>query len=87
MIAYALPVGLPILGLVRVLTAGRNLTVPISVNGVRKFERDASRLAAMPCGTLSRRLVSAGSNKPGRGEPAFPSRESLECRVLVTFRY
>jgi hypothetical protein len=48
-IAYALLVGLPILGLVAVLRAGRNLAAPISVDGVWKFETDASRLAALPC--------------------------------------
>ncbi|MGA2413924.1 MAG: hypothetical protein ABSF59_05730 [Candidatus Sulfotelmatobacter sp.] len=49
-IAYFLLVGLPILGLVGVLKSGRNLTAPISVDGVWQLQADPAQLAASPCG-------------------------------------
>ena len=49
-IAYALLVGLPILGLVGILKSGRALAAPISVDGVWKLQTDPLRLAALPCG-------------------------------------
>jgi hypothetical protein len=49
-IAYALLVGLPILGLVGILKSGRVLAAPISVDGVWKLQTDPVRLAALPCG-------------------------------------
>ena len=49
-IAYALLVGLPILGLVGILKSGRVLAAPISVDGVWKLQTDPVHLAALPCG-------------------------------------
>jgi hypothetical protein len=49
-IAYILLVGLPILGLVGVLKSGRNLTAPISIDGVWQVQADPAQLAASPCG-------------------------------------
>jgi hypothetical protein len=48
-IAYILLVGLPLLGLAGVLRKGRNLTAPISVDGVWKIEADTGRLATLSC--------------------------------------
>jgi hypothetical protein len=49
LIAYALLVVLPILGLVGVLKAGRELTAPLSVDGVWKVDANAIRLEALRC--------------------------------------
>lgn len=54
-----------------------------------EFVCDASRLAAMTRGISLSSLSECGSNKPGRGKPAFPSRESVKCgpsnfQILVT---
>ncbi len=49
LIAYALLVGLPLLGLAGVLKAGRSISAPISVDGAWKFETDPVRLASLPC--------------------------------------
>jgi hypothetical protein len=49
LIAYLLLVGLPLLGLVGVLKAGRGLMAPISVDGAWKSEPDSSNSAALPC--------------------------------------
>jgi hypothetical protein len=49
-IAYALLVVLPVVGLVGVLKSGRSLAAPISVDGVWKLQTDPVLLAALPCG-------------------------------------
>jgi|HubBroStandDraft_6_1064221.scaffolds.fasta_scaffold223127_1 hypothetical protein len=49
-IAYAVLVGLPIVGLVGILKSGRTLAAPISVDGVWKLQTDPVHLAALPCG-------------------------------------
>jgi len=49
-IAYVLLVGLPILGLVGILKSGRNLTAPISIDGVWQLQADPAQLASMSCG-------------------------------------
>jgi hypothetical protein len=50
MIAYALLVALPIVGLVGVLKRGHTLTAPISVDGLWQLQADPAQLAALPCG-------------------------------------
>ena len=49
-IAYALLVVLPIVGLVGVLKKGRTLTAPISVDGTWQLHADPVRLSSLPCG-------------------------------------
>jgi hypothetical protein len=49
-IAYIFLVGLPVVGLVGVLKTGRNLSAPVSVDGVWKLQADPALLAALPCG-------------------------------------
>jgi hypothetical protein len=49
-IAYVLLVGLPIVGLVGVLKSGRNLSAPISVDGVWQLQANSAQLASLPCG-------------------------------------
>jgi hypothetical protein len=66
-IAYILLVGLPVLGLVGVLRAGRTLTAPISVDGVWKVEAHADQVAALPCsGTSFLRNTSLLISQSGR---------------------
>jgi hypothetical protein len=48
-VAYILLVGLPLLGLAGVLRSGRNLTAPISVDGVWRIDADAGRLSGLSC--------------------------------------
>lgn len=50
LIAYVLLVGLPLLGLIGVLKAGRRLTAPISVDGTWKLDTTAGYLLSGPCG-------------------------------------
>jgi hypothetical protein len=49
LVAYALLVGLPLLGLAGALKTGRKLTAPISVNGAWKLEIDDHLLTSQPC--------------------------------------
>ena len=49
-IAYALLVGLPILGLFGVLKSGRSLAAPISLDGTWTVQADTNSLATLPCG-------------------------------------
>jgi hypothetical protein len=49
-IAYALLVALPLVGLIGILKSGRKLTAPISVDGLWQLQADRVRLAALPCG-------------------------------------
>ena len=49
LIAYALLVVLPVLGLVGVLKAGRMLTAPLSVDGVWKVDGNAVRIDGLRC--------------------------------------
>jgi hypothetical protein len=49
-LAYILLVGLPVVGLLGVLKSGRELTAPISVDGLWQLQADPARLAALPCG-------------------------------------
>jgi hypothetical protein len=51
-LAYALLVALPVVGLIGVLKSGRRLSAPISVDGVWQLQADPARLAAVPCGQL-----------------------------------
>lgn len=48
-VSYALLVGIPLLGIVGVLGAGRRLTPPISVAGSWDFQIDPSATQAKPC--------------------------------------
>lgn len=56
-IAYILLVGVPVIGLVGVLKAGRSLSAPVSVDGTWRIQTDLDRLASFPC------LTSLGSIK------------------------
>jgi hypothetical protein len=49
-IVYILLVGVPLLGIVGVLKAGRHLTAPISVNGTWSVSADSAPLSPGPCG-------------------------------------
>lgn len=49
-IAYALLVVLPIIGLLGVLKSGRALKAPISVDGIWQLQADPDRMASLPCG-------------------------------------
>jgi len=51
-IAYALLVALPVVGLIGVLKSGRTLTAPISVDGLWQLRADPIQLASLPCGRL-----------------------------------
>jgi hypothetical protein len=48
-IAYIILVGLPIVGLAAALKSGRNLTAPISVDGVWTVKADPVQLAGLSC--------------------------------------
>jgi len=58
-IAYILLVGLPLAGLAGVLRNGRNLTAPISIDGVWKVEVRASRPATQPCDKVVSSLLTS----------------------------
>jgi len=49
LVAYALLVGLPLLGLAGALKAGRKLAAPISINGTWKLEIDDNLLTSQAC--------------------------------------
>jgi hypothetical protein len=49
-VAYTLLVALPLVGLVAVLRNGRELTAPISVDGLWQLQADPVRMIALPCG-------------------------------------
>jgi len=49
-IAYIFLVGVPLLGIVGVLKAGRHIPAPISVNGTWSVSTDSTRLSPGPCG-------------------------------------
>jgi hypothetical protein len=50
LLAYAVLVALPLVGLAGILRNGHKLTAPVSVDGVWKLQIDAAKLAALPCG-------------------------------------
>jgi hypothetical protein len=49
-LAYAVLVGLPVLGLLGALKAGRKLTAPISIDGAWRLEADSAKLSTLSCG-------------------------------------
>ncbi len=51
-LAYILLVGLPLIGLIGALKAGRKLTAPVSVDGQWLLQADSIQLAALPCGKM-----------------------------------
>jgi len=59
-LAYVCLVGLPLLGLIGILDAGRNLTAPTSLAGAWELEADLSAIPKGPCGDL----FLAGSQPP-----------------------
>ncbi len=51
-LTYVVLVGLPLLGLLGVLRAGRKLTAPVAVGGAWNLEADFTPLSGTPCGAL-----------------------------------
>ena len=49
LLAYFFLVVLPLIGLIGVLKSGRDLTAPVSVDGVWNLKVDTNRLASLPC--------------------------------------
>jgi hypothetical protein len=56
-VAYILLVGAPLAALVGVLKVGRNLTAPLSIDGVWTVSADTSNRATDPCGKAASSLL------------------------------
>lgn len=56
-VAYILLVGAPLAALVGVLKVGRNLSAPVSIDGVWKVQVDTTNSAPDPCGQAASSLL------------------------------